>query len=52
MTTTLLAVPNFSEGRDRASIDAIGAAFGTRPLDVHFDPDHHRTVFTLAGRAR
>ena len=49
MTTTLLAVPNFSEGRDRASIDAIGAAFGTRPLDVHFDPDHHRTVFTLAG---
>jgi glutamate formiminotransferase len=49
VTTTLLAVPNFSEGRDRASIDAIGAAFGTRPLDVHFDPDHHRTVFTLAG---
>ncbi len=49
MTTTLLAVPNFSEGRDKASIDAIGAAFGTRPIDVHFDPDHHRTVFTLAG---
>ncbi|MGZ4344637.1 MAG: glutamate formimidoyltransferase [Solirubrobacteraceae bacterium] len=49
MTTTLFAVPNFSEGRDRASIDAIGAAFGTRPIDVHFDPDHHRTVFTLAG---
>jgi glutamate formiminotransferase / 5-formyltetrahydrofolate cyclo-ligase len=49
VNTTLLAVPNFSEGRDRASIDAIGAAFGTRPLDVHFDPDHHRTVFTLAG---
>jgi len=49
VTATLLAVPNFSEGRDRASIDAIGAAFGARPLDVHFDPDHHRTVFTLAG---
>jgi glutamate formiminotransferase / 5-formyltetrahydrofolate cyclo-ligase len=49
VTTTLLAVPNFSEGRDRASIDAIGAAFGRPPLDVHFDPDHHRTVFTLAG---
>jgi glutamate formiminotransferase len=49
VTTTLLAVPNFSEGRDRASIDAIGAAFGMRPLDIHFDPDHHRTVFTLAG---
>lgn len=49
MTTTLLAVPNFSEGRDRASIDAIAVGFATRPLDVHFDPDHHRTVFTLAG---
>ena len=49
MPTTLLAVPNFSEGRDKAAIDAIGAAFGTPPLDVHFDPDHHRTVFTLAG---
>jgi glutamate formiminotransferase len=49
VTTKLLAVPNFSEGRDRASIDAIGAAFGTPPLNVHFDPDHHRTVFTLAG---
>jgi glutamate formiminotransferase / 5-formyltetrahydrofolate cyclo-ligase len=49
VTTKLLAVPNFSEGRDRVSIDALGAAFGTPPLDVHFDPDHHRTVFTLAG---
>jgi glutamate formiminotransferase len=49
VTTTLLAVPNFSEGRDKASIEAIGAAFGMPPLDVHFDPDHHRTVFTLAG---
>ena len=49
MTSTLLAVPNFSEGRERASIDAIGAAFDRPPLDVHFDPDHHRTVFTLAG---
>jgi glutamate formiminotransferase len=49
VTATLLAIPNFSEGRDRASIDAIGAAFGARPLDVHFDADHHRTVFTLAG---
>jgi glutamate formiminotransferase len=49
VTNTLLAVPNFSEGRDSGAIDAIGAAFGVRPLDVHFDPDHHRTVFTLAG---
>jgi glutamate formiminotransferase / 5-formyltetrahydrofolate cyclo-ligase len=49
---TLLAVPNVSEGRDRASLDAIGAAFeagGARLLDRHEDPDHHRAVFTLAG---
>ena len=46
--TTLLAIPNVSEGRDRAAIEAIGAAFDGRLLDVHSDPDHHRTVFTLA----
>jgi glutamate formiminotransferase/glutamate formiminotransferase/formiminotetrahydrofolate cyclodeaminase len=49
----LLAVPNVSEGRDRATLDAIGAAFtagGARVLDVHADPDHHRAVFTLAAR--
>ena len=50
--TLLLAVPNVSEGRDAATLDAIGAAFvtgGARLLDVHTDPDHHRSVFTLAG---
>jgi glutamate formiminotransferase / 5-formyltetrahydrofolate cyclo-ligase len=49
---TLLAVPNVSEGRDMAVLDAIGAAFtagGARLLDRHADPDHHRSVFTLAG---
>ena len=48
----LLAVPNVSEGRDVAALDAIGAAFvagGARLLDVHTDPDHHRAVFTLAA---
>ncbi|HVL96799.1 MAG TPA: hypothetical protein VM266_13150 [Solirubrobacteraceae bacterium] len=48
----LLAVPNVSEGRDAAVLEAIGAAFaagGARLLDVHTDPDHHRSVFTLAG---
>jgi len=48
----LLAVPNVSEGRDERTIAAIGDAFratGARLLDVHSDPDHHRTVFTLAG---
>ncbi len=47
----LLAVPNVSEGRDAAALDAIGAAFGTRArvVDRHADPDHHRAVFSLAG---
>jgi len=49
----LLAVPNVSEGRDTAVIARIGEAFasprGVRLLDVHRDPDHHRSVFTLAG---
>ncbi len=47
----LESVPNFSEGRDRATIDAIGAALSARVrlLDVHTDPDHHRSVFTVVG---
>jgi glutamate formiminotransferase len=47
----LEAVPNVSEGRDASVISAIGAAFaGTaRLLDVHSDPDHNRSVFTLAA---
>jgi glutamate formiminotransferase/glutamate formiminotransferase/formiminotetrahydrofolate cyclodeaminase len=56
----LLAVPNVSEGRDPAVIERVGAAFApprpsagqaspVRLLDVHSDPDHHRSVFTLAG---
>lgn len=49
MAGTLLAIPNVSEGRDRTAIDAIGEAFDARLLDVHLDPDHHRSVFTLAG---
>jgi glutamate formiminotransferase len=48
--TTLLAVPNCSEGRDPATIAAIAQAFGAGVLDVHSDPDHHRSVFTIAGR--
>jgi glutamate formiminotransferase len=46
----LLAIPNVSEGRDRDAIEAIGRAFDARLLDVHSDADHHRSVFTLAGR--
>ena len=47
----LESVPNFSEGRERSTIDAIGKALGSRAqlLDVHADPDHHRSVFTLVG---
>ncbi|HZO97270.1 MAG TPA: glutamate formimidoyltransferase [Gaiellaceae bacterium] len=47
----LESVPNFSEGRDRATIDAIGGAIAAhaRLLDVHADADHNRSVFTLVG---
>lgn len=47
----LESVPNFSEGRDRATIDAIGSALSgsARVLDVHTDVDHNRSVFTLVG---
>ncbi|HVE67596.1 MAG TPA: hypothetical protein VNB64_03345 [Solirubrobacteraceae bacterium] len=51
--TLLLAVPNVSQGRDQGSIAAIGGAFeasGARLLDLHVDPDHNRSVYTLAGR--
>ncbi len=52
MTFPLEAVPNFSEGRDRGTIEAIGAALSSRArlLDVHVDADHNRSVFTLAGQ--
>jgi glutamate formiminotransferase/glutamate formiminotransferase/formiminotetrahydrofolate cyclodeaminase len=47
----LESVPNFSEGRDRATIDALGEALGSRAqlLDVHADEDHNRSVFTIVG---
>jgi glutamate formiminotransferase len=47
----LESVPNFSEGRDRATIDAITEALGVpaRVLDVHADEDHNRSVFTIVG---
>ena len=47
----LLAVPNFSEGRDAARIEAISTAFATGAalLDTHSDPVHNRTVLTLSG---
>ncbi len=47
----LESVPNVSEGRDQAVIDAIGAAFAAygRVLDVHSDVDHHRSVYTIVA---
>jgi glutamate formiminotransferase len=46
------SVPNFSEGRDRAKVDAIAEAMraeGVYLLDRHMDADHNRSVITLAG---
>ena len=43
------AVPNFSEGRSRDTLDRLIEAAGRPLLDVHADPSHHRSVLTLAG---
>jgi len=51
VTRPLESVPNFSEGRDRATIEALADALGgkARLLDVHADADHNRSVYTLVG---
>ncbi len=51
MARPLLAVPNVSEGRDAARIEALERAFSAAVdlLDRHSDAAHNRTVFTLAG---
>ncbi|HEU5213365.1 MAG TPA: glutamate formimidoyltransferase [Gaiellaceae bacterium] len=50
MELPLEAVPNFSEGRDGAVLEALRAAFaGVSLLDVHADADHNRSVFTAVG---
>jgi len=48
----LESVPNFSEGREQTTLDALAAALGERIelLDVHADADHNRSVFTLVGQ--
>ena len=47
---TLVAVPNVSEGSDAAAVERIGGSFAPAALlDVHADPDHGRSVFTLAA---
>jgi len=54
VTTRLVeCVPNFSEGRDKAVIDAIARAIsgvsGVRLLDVDPGADTNRTVYTFVG---
>jgi glutamate formiminotransferase / formiminotetrahydrofolate cyclodeaminase len=53
MASTLVeCVPNFSEGRDTAKVDAIVGAMkvpGVFLLDREMDADHNRSVITLAG---
>jgi glutamate formiminotransferase len=48
--TVLLAYPNISEGRDATAVTQIADGFGSGLLDVHTDPDHHRSAYTLVGR--
>jgi glutamate formiminotransferase/formiminotetrahydrofolate cyclodeaminase len=52
MSTLVECVPNFSEGRDRAKVDAIVDAMkvdGVYLLDRESDFDHNRSVITLVG---
>ena len=51
MALPLESVPNFSEGREQATLDALAEALGSpaKLLDVHADVDHNRSVFTLVG---
>ena len=53
MKRLIECVPNFSEGRDAAKIDALVAAMeaveGVYILDRESDADHNRCVVTLAG---
>lgn len=48
----LESVPNVSEGRDAARVERLASALrqpGVAWLDGSSDPDHHRSVFTVAG---
>src|ERR1700694_3847 len=52
MSTLVECVPNFSEARDPAKVDAIIAAMkmdGVYLLDREMDSDHNRCVITLVG---
>jgi len=45
----LECVINISEGRDDSQLTSLRGAAGRSLLDLHHDPHHHRSVFTLAG---
>jgi glutamate formiminotransferase len=47
----LESVPNFSEGRDHGTIEALRDALArsAEVLDVHADVDHNRSVFTVVA---
>lgn len=45
----LEAVVNVSEGRDDTVLARLADACRPALLDLHVDPDHNRSVFTLAG---
>jgi glutamate formiminotransferase len=47
----LECVVNISEGRRLDVIETAARAGGVDVLDVHVDPDHHRSVITLIGDA-
>jgi len=53
MVEVVECVPNFSEGRCKDVVDAIGSAIarvgGVRILDVQMDADHNRSVITFVG---
>lgn len=48
-------VPNISEGRNQAAIDAVADAIrgvaGVHLLNIHSDPDHNRSVFTYVSES-
>ncbi len=56
MVEVVECVPNFSEGRRKDVVDAIGSAIasvaGARILDVQTDADHNRSVITFVGDRR
>lgn len=45
----LECVVNISEGRDRQILSRLANSVGDNLLDVHSDPDHNRSVFTMVG---